>query len=595
MPRSSDTPELQPLVLSGPARGEGNLKVTAALVLIALSWVTPFLQPFHAPPLPAFYSEWLAIALSMAALICLLCDRGSVSLHWHGPVSLTLVGMAVLILLQLLAGMVPYPGIALTAALYLVWAILLMSAASLLSVRVGCKRTVGVLAVAVCIAGIASAGVAFAQFLHVSSYYSVLIYPAPDGIHYGNIGQRNHLAHFLALAVASVVYLDATRRTGVVTSLLCLALLTLAAALTASRSFWIYVAGFLVLALLHIHGRPGDFVARRVVFLCLSTIFLLVGWNLLLPFLDADGLLQTAVQRIIPALEHRPTLWREAVDMFLSHPFVGVGYGRFGVEHFAMQASGAPVVGLSTHAHNIVLHLAAECGIAGVFIILAFAIAVIWRPRWQADGLERWWLLSILLIVAAHSMVEYPLWYAYFLGIAAIVLGLLLKPRSGVPITRTIRAVLVLAFCGSLANMMWTAVSYARLERVLTIVGLYSDQAYDTFLDGLRDPVLKPHAEWAVASVMPVNTADLTYKIRLNDHVMGFMPSDAIAYQRAYLLALSGKRDEALLRLREAMTAYPDERVVEMRRLIYLARSHPLPFLPLLEFLRQDARSSPPR
>ena len=94
---------------------------------------------------------------------------------------------------------------------------------------------------------------------------------------------------------------------------------------------------------------------------------------------------------------------------------------------------------------------------------------------------------------------------------------------------------------------------------------------------------------------MPVDTTDLNYKLNLNARVMAFMPSDAIAYQRAYLLALSGKREEALLRLREAMTAYPDERVVEMRRLTHLARSHPLPFLPLLEFLRQDARSSPSR
>jgi len=36
-----------------------------------------------------------------------------------------------------------------------------------------------------------------------------------------------------------------------------------------------------------------------------------------------------------------------------------------------------------------------------------------------------WWGYALLGVLAIHSLLEYPLWYAYFLGVAALTLGML--------------------------------------------------------------------------------------------------------------------------------------------------------------------------
>jgi hypothetical protein len=44
----------------------------AAVLLTGLAWTLPFLQPYHRFPLTSFYSEWLAFALGLAAVLPLL-------------------------------------------------------------------------------------------------------------------------------------------------------------------------------------------------------------------------------------------------------------------------------------------------------------------------------------------------------------------------------------------------------------------------------------------------------------------------------------------------------------------------------------------
>jgi hypothetical protein len=58
----------------------------ASLAPIGLAWILPFLQPYHYYPLPAFYSEWLALALGIIAALPLLraaAWRGATCLRWR--------------------------------------------------------------------------------------------------------------------------------------------------------------------------------------------------------------------------------------------------------------------------------------------------------------------------------------------------------------------------------------------------------------------------------------------------------------------------------------------------------------------------------
>lgn len=71
----------------------------------------------------------------------------------------------------------------------------------------------------------------------------------------------------------------------------------------------------------------------------------------------------------------RTKIWRATPDIVADHPFLGTGMGNFGEVSPAYgirDIGGFPY----DHAHNLVLTFAAETGLVGVFIFLAFLFAV---------------------------------------------------------------------------------------------------------------------------------------------------------------------------------------------------------------------------
>ena len=76
------------------------------------------------------------------------------------------------------------------------------------------------------------------------------------------------------------------------------------------------------------------------------------------------------------------------------------------------------------HAQNILLHLLAETGIGGGALLIATAALWLADLRRVRFDLEWWWLAALLATLSLHSLLEFPLWYAYFLGVAAIAVGL---------------------------------------------------------------------------------------------------------------------------------------------------------------------------
>ncbi|MGH8863262.1 MAG: Wzy polymerase domain-containing protein [Burkholderiales bacterium] len=74
---------------------------------------------------------------------------------------------------------------------------------------------------------------------------------------------------------------------------------------------------------------------------------------------------------------------------------------------------------ITDHAHHLVFHTMAEFGIAGAAVPCAGLASLLLAMRRQ-EPTAHLWLCAVLAILGIHSMLEYPLWYAYFLGIAAL-------------------------------------------------------------------------------------------------------------------------------------------------------------------------------
>jgi hypothetical protein len=245
--------------------------------------------------------------------------------------------------------------------------------------------------------------------------------------------------------------------------------------------------------------------------------------------------------------------------------------------------------GLFSHAHNLALHLLGETGIAGALVI--FVPVVIWLLdlRKVAINGSWWWLLALLAVIGIHSMLEFPLWYAYFLGPAAILVGLGAQRVIRVRFPGTLRLTVASCIVAGSLHLFGVLAPYRDFERLLFTPGAGEAARTEDELLGPaiahihREPLLTPYAELAIAFSVPVSPDRLAEKIELMTRAMHFAPGAVVVYRQALLLALAGKSAQALQQLERSLAAYPAEADEVTAQLKALARSHPAEITPLLE------------
>lgn len=127
----------------------------------------------------------------------------------------------------------------------------------------------------------------------------------------------------------------------------------------------------------------------------------------------------------------RSQIWADVWHLIQQHPMNGIGWGQL---NRAWTFSDLPERGhaLLGHAHNVLLHWMVELGwpVAVLLAILFLSMVVLsYRQKLVAsdDGSpNEYWVSAVALsLLAIHSLLEYPLWYVYFLLPAAFWLGCL--------------------------------------------------------------------------------------------------------------------------------------------------------------------------
>ncbi|HEX9687148.1 MAG TPA: hypothetical protein VGA25_15005, partial [Burkholderiales bacterium] len=225
----------------------------ASVLLIGLAWTVPLLQPYHRFPLTAFYSEWLAFALGLAAATPLLAREpwGDAKMPF---IAIAPLGLAVVLALQVALDRVPYAEQALTGGLYLLWAALMALLGHALARRLTLDSIATTLAWFLLVGGIFHAVTGLVQHYDVSTPFNFLVAHKGGVFVHGNLGQRNHYAACVTLALASAAYLYGSGRLKGALAAGCAALFLAVLALTGSRSPWLYLVALTALALL-LHHR----------------------------------------------------------------------------------------------------------------------------------------------------------------------------------------------------------------------------------------------------------------------------------------------------------------------------------------------------
>jgi O-antigen ligase len=322
--------------------------------------------------------------------------------------------------------------------------------------RPGGPAAFAALAWALLVAGVAGAVVAVIQVLLPGWADGTWI--APTGLAgraVGNLRQPNHLCSLLLWALVAAAALHELGRLPR-SALWAVAVgLVFAIELTASRTG---AAGLLLLLLWGLLDRRLAPVTRVMLALTpvlygaaygamawygeLSHVAIGAGARLA----DSGGLSDLTAGGSSP--NSRLNIARNTWALIVAQPLGGVGFGEFNFAWSLTAFTGRPTA-FFDHTHSLPLQLAVELGLplaGGVLLLLLAALVQAWRRAARAGGdaataglatadaalaaraaadvaITAKAALMLVLLIGLHSLVEYPLWYAYFLLPAALAWG----------------------------------------------------------------------------------------------------------------------------------------------------------------------------
>ena len=520
----------------------------------------PFLFPLHTAPIPSFWSEWLASALGLAGAVAglLFARRQSLKL----PPTLGIPAVLLLtLLLQYLLGSLFFPQIGLLTASYLLWAGLLMILGRHLADTIGFGRLADVLAGALVFGAMVGAGIAFAQWMEISAY-APWIFPS-DGRIYANIGQANHHVHYSWLGIASAFYL---RGRGCLSrSFLWLSIIPIAffSILGGSRSALLYPVILLSVIAWAKRKEPGGSLAslQADAALLLPAVIVL---NFLGPVAGSGSAFR--LYDSVSGPSERLAVARAGWSAFLEHPWLGQGAGNYPWASFLAAASrtGEEPVRVAEHAHNFILHGLAEFGAPATCAVILLLILWVKNFVRQPWGLEQFWCAAVLGIGVAHSLLEYPLWYTFFLGPTALLLGASDGGKTIILAGRRIVFYLVIAAFGGAWVLARLSIDYAAIEAAsFHPLAAHADreQAWRITLDRLkelqRESLLSPWALLAFAELAEPSRLQAKERAVLCEQGIRFSPTSSLLTRCAMQLAIAEREADAVKLTLAVLRAHP--------------------------------------
>lgn len=486
------------------------------------------LLAFSSPPSPTVLNSLLALGLWGAVMVTIPAGRRAPP----GPVAVPLaagVCVALAALLATVLGALPAAIAAAAMAVVGVAMLVLLCAAVPLEPS-GRKALMRGFWWGIAAAGLLSALIAavqvFAPDWPDGSWIARSGLPGRAG---GNLRQPNHLSSLTLWAMVAVVALTGQPRRRTTALFVAHSLLLLALVLTGSRTG---ILGTVLLALWGLLDRRLPRHAR--VLLSGSPVLFALLWFTMSTWAHATGHVFGAEGHVAlggsgDISSSRFAIWSNALSMIAREPWTGVGFGEFNLA-WTLSAFPARPTAFFDHTHNLPLQLLAELGIPlGTLVIVLLLIALVQAGRraWMSEGdenLARRAAFMIVLMIGLHSMLEYPLWYAYFLLPTAFAWGFALSgpaPSASVPLTSNASGSRTLIFAG-VAATIGAAAAVLDYWRVVVIYDPPERAAplEERIERGQRSPLFGQHADYAAATAFGEPKAPLT-------------PSQQLAFKRA--------------------------------------------------------------
>ncbi|MFB2538105.1 MULTISPECIES: Wzy polymerase domain-containing protein [unclassified Acinetobacter] len=345
---------------------------------------------------------------------------------WQIPkVTLPIVWIATIPILQMLFGQISFFQDTVFSLLYL-FGFLLSLWASYQLIRQYKEQFFEKFAIALILVGLAAACIAVMQWLGIKHQW---ILNFVSNRPYGNTGQPNHLATLLAVSTLSALYLYEQNKLKSYLSILFIAFFIFVIALTQSRTVWI--SSILITLFLLFHRfqhnlrTPSYMIVLGLGFYYLS-MWLPKWLSHILSTQSSFHIVETAVGVERASGGHdRVDMWYQMWVALKQQPWSGYGW----YQTTAAEYAASPQQGMHlwyNSAHNIVIDMLIWNGIILGAVIVIYFIYLFGKMILKAKQKHTIIATMMMLAIFTHALLEYPIFYSYFLLLFAITCGIAL-------------------------------------------------------------------------------------------------------------------------------------------------------------------------
>lgn len=437
------------------------------------------------------------------------------------------------------------------------------------------KSFAALVAAAWVLAASLSAVAGLLQYFGWSVEFSPWVSIAPAGEAYANLRQRNQLATLLNIGMAALlwglqaglaqwhVHVAAATQQRALRAIACCLAALLAAATAASASRTGLVQLLVMAALVYFWGpkewRHGQVAARQLMGVAL--VAFAVASFLLPTLLGLDSSQSGILSRLRPgelACTSRLVLWSNVLHLIAEKPWFGWGPGELSYAHFNTLYAGPRFCEILDNAHNLPLHVAVVVGVPGALALGAALAWWIYRARpWSEVDADRRLAWMVLALIALHSMLEYPLWYAPF-QLAVFLCALLLwgAPRRQAWLGSGAAQALASVGFGLCAYTAW---DYWRISQIY-LAAVDRAPAYQTeTLQKIQGSWLfrkqVRFADLGLATLTPENAQQI---LELSKDMLHFSPESMVVEKILDSARMLGRTEDIEYYLPRYSAAYPD-------------------------------------
>lgn len=524
--------------------------------LLVAAWIAPYAIVGHTYPVPTFYAEYTAYGLYVLVAVAVgaLIYQSPLKPRASSPkVAIVPVGLALVLLAQTVILPTAQPSMNVLGACSLLLAAMIVHSGYWTSrLQLG-DDALRWIAWALIVGGLFALFCQVVQLFHAESRFApfVVVYNVlTERRPFGNMAQANHLATYIAFALAASVFLVQSRRLNLIVWLALACLYSIGLALTVSRTPWLQVAVIVIAGLAMARaerrhaGELSGWQNGRRWLVPVLTLLAFVAMNMLVRALNHRyglQLAESAASRFQDASQISPrlSLWKYGWTMFTTHPLLGVGWGEFPrfqyllVEHLGR-------VEIANNSHDVIVDLLAKTGIVGGAIVaIGFALWG-WRTLRAPHTAARLFAFALLATLGVHALVEYPQQYLFFLFPAAFLIGILEtgSMRRTPPIVSAIGYGAV-----TLAGVAMAYPVMADYHRAETLY--YGDHPAQEYRSA-PSTIFGAWGQFGMATLLPLNAIDLDDKLVQHQKAIALLPGEVVLRRYAILRAIEGDTPGAL-------------------------------------------------